>query len=391
MSFLSFDEKAWDKVRPFAIKKTGVSEAIRAFEKALPKTLDDLQTSAACQMAEQLLGTVAEKLEGAKARFDKNKHDKEIKKVTVWLSEVALRRKMITTHSGKLHDQYQQQIMQANAAMDPFIERAEEALSTARKLASKLADQSKEALLAGARGDTDAVLECKNFAAEAKLKMDRLLEDARKLHPDAEKAAQAKMPPKEVLDAGHLDTIKSVSARCSSIGVTVKEKIGFYAEQFQASFESITFTGTRTEGLHEKFAKLVEADIEACQTLVAPVHKGQPGILTDLEQANNRLKSALQQDNPQDKARLLGEAGKWTADAIGKITTMQTLVNKMSKTLTSKVKGYPDFFAEDRERFKRQHDALDELDEYAVTSTEKLNQLLVRAKELGRQIVQAKT
>jgi hypothetical protein len=389
MSFLSFDEKTWDKVRPWTVKKTGVSEAIRAFEKALPKSLTDLKTSADCTTAEALLGTVGEKLEGAKTRLDKNKHEKELKTVSAWISEVALRRKMIAGHSDKLRETYAQQILQANAAMDSFVEKAEEALKAARKLASAVSDQSKEALLAGARGDTNALLVCKNQAAKLKLSFDQLMEDAQRLHPDAEKAVQAKLPAKDLLDAGHLDTIKSLSLRCSNIRVTVHDKIGFYAEQFQESIDTIGSAGASSEGLQEKFAKIIKADLEACEMLIAPVHTGQPGILMDLDQASSRLKAALLQGEPQERTRLLVEAGKWTADAISKTTKFQSLISKLDKALESKTKSYPAFFTEQRDQFKRQHESLEGLRKFGLKATGELNELLQRAKVLGLQIVEA--
>src|SRR5215813_5911937 len=57
MSDFTFSEKAWDKVRPSSVKKTGLSEAMNAFLKTVPGgNTDGLKTTEACVKAIAAIG-----------------------------------------------------------------------------------------------------------------------------------------------------------------------------------------------------------------------------------------------------------------------------------------------------------------------------------------------
>jgi len=55
MPQFSFSEKEWDKIRPMSVKKTGVSEAMRAVLKGVPQELRALRELSDCDKATELL------------------------------------------------------------------------------------------------------------------------------------------------------------------------------------------------------------------------------------------------------------------------------------------------------------------------------------------------
>jgi len=104
MPQFSFTEKEWDKLRPSSVKETGVSAAMRAVLKSVPKDLKSLDKPGEVDAAEGLLETLDAALKKAdglvKPKDDKN--GAAAKALRAWTAEVADARKMLVLHKSKL-------------------------------------------------------------------------------------------------------------------------------------------------------------------------------------------------------------------------------------------------------------------------------------------------
>src|SRR6185312_14295028 len=99
MPVFSFTEKEWDRIRPSSVKKTGVTDGIKAVLKGVPKDLKALGDGKDCDKSVALLTEL-------NAAFDKangmikpkdDKHD-AAKKIKTWKAEVKDGCSMIELH-----------------------------------------------------------------------------------------------------------------------------------------------------------------------------------------------------------------------------------------------------------------------------------------------------
>lgn len=388
MSFLSFDEKAWDKLRPFTIKKTGVSEAIRAFEKAVPSKIDDLQNEAAATAAADLLDTLADKLSGAKGRMDARKHADVIKSLTAWGSEVSVRRKAILNHGAKLSQQFEAAIADANKAIDPLFEQSEDLTSACQDLLSHLQDKAKKAMIAGAKGLTDEVLECQNDADKAQKSLQKILTEARQIPEKAKKAAEARLPPYKLLNQGQAKKHELTVNRYTAIKYKV-ENLGDLLKPFNEAVEAITFAGNKGEALQEKFAKLIEADVAACRKLASEIGGNETSIAMDLQACGECLDEAQKGGiEPQAKSRLIGEATLRLKGGAERLKRFNQQIKVLDKMLQTRIDGYPDFVSRDNGLFKGLLDDLAKVRTFADDMASKsAPAFMKKAKTCGETIV----
>lgn len=390
MTFLSFDEKAWDKVRPSSVKKTGVSEALRAVEKLVPKKADDLDAPSACSAAVEAVDTLVDKLQGAKRRFDAKKHEDAVKKVTGWVSEIAVRRKLITNQADALYKGYDQALAEANQEMDPYFERAEEAKSSAQDLHSRLLDLAKQAMLAGAKGDNQTLQQCRNGADELKKTFDKLKAGAKHLHANAVKAVMAKMPSIKELNETQAKRYETMVTRSNAIKVKVSD-LDVSEEKIAKALESVAKAGGRGEQVQEQFVGLIKEDIEALELLAMEIGATESSIGMDLEQTKGRLNDAGKEGvEPVMRQQYGAQASKWLKDAIGKLKRLDKQIAEINKSLESKVNGYPDFVTAQDPRFGKLVKQLDNLREFVQEKrtvsqparTQETKQLGLRLQEL---------
>lgn len=138
MPQFSFTEKEWDRLRPSSVKETGVSAAMRAVLKNVPKDLKNLDTPAAADDAHGLL----DKLDAALKKADeliKPKDDKNgaaAKALKTWLGEISEARKLLVQHKDKLL--LAAAALAAKAKMDELKGRVEEEVRKAVRTAQDI-------------------------------------------------------------------------------------------------------------------------------------------------------------------------------------------------------------------------------------------------------------
>jgi hypothetical protein len=144
MPVFGFTEKEWDKVRPSSVKKTGVSEAMRAVLKDVPKDLKALTNAKDCDDAVKLLDTLdtaldkADKMVKAVAKDDKQNAAAKLK---VWRAQVKDGHDMVIAHKDKLL--LAAATKAAYAKMDEIVAKAKADTQEAEKLAGEIGPKVK--------------------------------------------------------------------------------------------------------------------------------------------------------------------------------------------------------------------------------------------------------
>ncbi len=151
MPQFSFSEKEWDKIRPMSVKKTGISEAMRAVLKGVPQELRALRELTDCDKATELLTELETAFEKGKGMI-KPKDDKHdaIATLRTWQREVEESREMITQHRGKLL------LARAQAAADAKYEQIVTEVDGAIREAKETARELQRQLQAGDHVDLEA-------------------------------------------------------------------------------------------------------------------------------------------------------------------------------------------------------------------------------------------
>lgn len=391
MSYLSFDEKAWDKIRPFTVKKTGVSEAIRAVEAAVPKQASDLLTEAGCNAAVDALDTLAQKLTGAKVKLDAKKHAEAIKKLVAWSSEVATRRKAMASQSTELRDTYETAIQEADKAVTPFFKLAEEAEEDVRAALVEIQGKAKAALLAGTRGDTEALLQYKEFADSAKKDLLALLKHAESLADKADLAAKSKWPAHALLSEnqkrGYVNTLDRVHM-IKYKGANLRD----YLEPFADAYDIIVMASTKGEGLHDKFAKLVSSDTDELGRLASAMGSIESNTGVIVEKVKQFLDQASEpQVEPNAKLQMLAAAGLQLKEGIGNHQRLSLAADKLAKAVQTRRSAYPEFVTPDDKAFGPSLKRIADIDSFAKDTVEKsIPALSEQFKKLGLRLAQLK-
>lgn len=352
MAYLSFDEKAWDKIRPFTVKKTGVSEAIRAVEALVPKQAADLKTEAACDAAVEALDTLALKLTGAKGRLDAKKHAEAIKKLVAWGSEVATRRKAMAAQSAELRNSYEKALQEADLAVTPFFKQAEEALEDVREILSAMQDKAKQALVASTKGDTKTLLGLKEFADTSKKELLEVFKHADSLADAADKAAKTKWPNHALLSEGQKRGYVNTLDRIHMIKYKARDLREDHIQPFSDAYDMIVMASTKSDGLQEKFAKLVSSDADELGRLASAMGsiESSTGVVVEKLKEFLGLAEAPQVD-PKEKLKMLTAVGEQLKEGIGNIQRLTVAADQLSKSIRSRRSSYPDFVTPDNKLF----------------------------------------
>ncbi|RZJ12997.1 MAG: hypothetical protein EOP39_02085, partial [Rubrivivax sp.] len=102
MISIGITEKLWDGVRPSSVKKTGLSEAIRAFAKVAPKSAPDLPK--AYDDLDKAIDALCKAIAGAEAQVKKATDDKKgaAAKLKIWLKECEAARTTAATQRTQM-------------------------------------------------------------------------------------------------------------------------------------------------------------------------------------------------------------------------------------------------------------------------------------------------
>ena len=388
MGFLSFNEKAWDKIRPSSVKKTGVSEAIRAFEKGGPTQLKDLTTQEACTAAGELLESLEGKLKGAKGRFDPKKNADAVKTVSSWLGEVGDRRKMITLQSGKLVKGLKDRLDEAQALIEDYVKTVTQMRQSGQSMVSDIQDEAKAAVLAGAKGQMDELDEIEQTVKKQSVTFIKLRNEAQNLLPKVSKEFYAKLPSESELP-GNLAGSRN---KIETLFFKVKVDIDYFEEleeNFEKALELIESAHKKGTNVEEAFVKVVQADVDTCQQMISEAGSSETAIDVDLKMVAERLEQAAAEGvDPSEQSKMVAQATGVLKDAAGKIKRFRDQLAAAAKQLASKTKSYPDFVTADNPEFKLLLGDIDRMRDVVKDMVkDSLPKFVKKAQSLGADIV----
>lgn len=391
MAYLSFDEKAWDKIRPFTVKKTGLSEAIRAVEAVVPKQASDLNTEAACNAAVEALDTLALKLTGAKGKLDPKKHEDAVKKLVAWGSEVAVRRKAMATQATQLHDTYEKAIQEADKAVTPFFEEATHAEESINDMVAVMNDRAKKALVAAAKGDTDTLLDLKDNAEQARVELLKLVKRAQALFDLATKAAEAQWPPYKQLSPGQQQGYVKTLDRTRMIKYKA-ERLSDPVDAIAKAFDTVVLASSKGEGMREKFVSLVESDAQEVNRKASELGSTDSNVALLIERTTQFISGAEKPQVPtSEKQQMVAAAALQLKEALGTFKRLVTQADQVSKAIEGKLESYPDFVTRDDKAFQPSLVALDKYQSFAEdTAKVTVPRLSQTLKTLGERLVRLK-
>lgn len=294
MPQFSFSEKEWDKIRPMSVKKTGVSEAMRAVLKGVPQELRALRELSDCDKATELLTELEAAFEKGKGMI-KPKDDKHdaIATLRTWQREVEESREMITQHRGKLL------LARAQAAADARYEQIVTEVENVIREAKETARDLQRQLQAGNNIDLEA--------------RSQRQQDMRDLQRTA-----AKAPTKagfvdlvRFLDGIHGTGIEVSQLEMPDSARTIRERVGELAEcidQIGEIFTEVVAAQTRIEGENE-LADLARSLIAQLKESMAELKKLSTRGKA-LEVQAKKVAEAIKHSQVTDTTRLLALAQK---------------------------------------------------------------------------------
>lgn len=387
MAFLSFNEKAWDKIRPSSVKKTGVSEAIRAFEKVGPAQLKDLTTLEECTTAGDLLEVLQDKLKGAKNRFDPKKNADAVKTVSGWIGEVGDRCKMITLQNGKLLQRLKDELAEAQTLIEGYVKTLTQMRQAGQSMVSDIQDEAKAAVIAGAKGETAELDEIDKAVKKQAETFIRLRNQARNILPGITKEFYATLPSPDDLPKD----LAGTRNKLETLYFKVKVDVDYFDElddNFEKALALVENARKKGSNVEEAFIKVVQADVDTCQQMVSEAGSSETAIDVDLKSVGERLEQAKADGaDPGEKSRVVTQATAVLKDAAGKIKRFQTQLVTVGKQLASKTKSYPDFVNDDNPAFKvllgdieRMRDVVNDMQK------DSLPKFVKRAQSLGGEI-----